>query len=177
MKSSPSTKTAHAHEPSQPKCGFRDPRSSRNMVHCSANGLRADRSTGRLVRRKQTSTNVHTIGSGYAPVAFRFQIELRVPVPNGKITVSLADVQSLVLYTHAVELRQQSAGKIRLGLELPLLPLKPGEYILSCTISDGIHPVAFLRAIPELTVQEEENAARSGYHGILNLPAKLSVEG
>jgi hypothetical protein len=82
-----------------------------------------------------------------------------VPVPNGKITVSLADVQGLVLYTHAVELRQQMAGKIWLGLELPLLPLKPGEYILSCTILDGIHPVAFLRATPELTVQEEENAA------------------
>ena len=123
------------------------------------------------------STGAHTIGSGYAPLAFRFQIELRVPVPNGKITVSLADAQALVLYTNAVELRQQNAGKIRLGLELPLLPLKPGEYILSCTITDGIHPVAFLRATPELTVQEEENAARSGYHGILNLPAKLSVEG
>jgi lipopolysaccharide transport system ATP-binding protein len=123
------------------------------------------------------STDTHTIGSGYAPLVFRFQIGLRMPVPNGKITVSLADVQGLVLYTHAVELRQQSAGKIRVGLELPLLPLKPGEYILSCTISDGIHPVAFLRATPELTVQEEENAARSGYHGILNLPAKLSVEG
>jgi hypothetical protein len=86
-------------------------------------------------------------------------------------------MQGLVLYTHVVELRQQNADKIWLGLELPLLPLKSGEYILSCTISDGIHPVAFLRAIPELTVEEEENAARSGYHGILNLPAKLSVEG
>jgi hypothetical protein len=86
-------------------------------------------------------------------------------------------VQGLVLYTHAVELRQQNAGKIWLGLELPLLPLKPGEYILSCTISDGIHPVAFFRATPELAVEEEENAASSGYHGILNLRAKLSVEG
>jgi hypothetical protein len=30
-------------------------------------------------------------------------------------------------------------------IELPLLPLNPGEYILNCRISDGIHPLAFLR--------------------------------
>jgi hypothetical protein len=29
-----------------------------------------------------------------------------------------------------------------LSLELPFLPIKPGEYILSCTVSDGIHPLA-----------------------------------
>jgi hypothetical protein len=109
-------------------------------------------------------------------VTFRFQIELRAPVPNGKIAVSLADVQGLVLCTHAGELRQKNAGKIWLGLELPLLPLNPGEYILSCTISDGIHPLAFLRATPELTILEERKVERSGYHGVLNLPAKLSVE-
>jgi hypothetical protein len=97
-------------------------------------------------------------------------------VPNGKIAVSLSDVQGLVLCTHTGELRQKNAGKIWLGLELPLLPLKPGEYILSCTLSDGIHPLAFLRATPELTVLEEKNAEGSGYHGVLNLPAKLSVD-
>jgi hypothetical protein len=43
-----------------------------------------------------------------------------------------------------------------LGLELPFLPLNPGEYILSCTISDGIHPLALLRATPEQTVLEEK---------------------
>ena len=61
-------------------------------------------------------------------------------------------------------------------LELPLLPLNPGEYILSCTISDGIHPLAFLRATPELTVLAEKNAESTGYHGVLNLPTRLSVE-
>jgi hypothetical protein len=73
--------------------------------------------------------------------------------------------------------RQEKAGKIWLGLELPFLPIKPGEYILSCTISDGIHPLAFLRATPELTVLEEKNAQSTGYHGVLNLPTRLSVQG
>jgi len=148
--------TAHAHELAQPEPIAR-------LEHWAV--------------ESKLSTNPHTIDSGQAPVTFRFQIELRVPVPNGKIAVSLADVQGLVLCTHTGELRQKNAGKIWLVLELPLLPLKPGEYILSCKISDGIHPLAFLRATPELTVLEENNVERSGYHGVLNLPARLSVEG
>jgi len=120
--------------------------------------------------------DAHTIDSGGAPVTFRFQIELRLPVPTGKITVSLTDAQGLVLCSQNGALRQEKAGKIWLGLELPFLPIKPGEYILSCTISDGIHPLAFLRATPELTVLEEKNVESTGYHGVLNLPTRLSVE-
>jgi lipopolysaccharide transport system ATP-binding protein len=133
----------------------------------------------RLVKwsiESKLSTNAHTLDPGQAPVTFRFEIELTAPVPIGKIAVSLADVQGLVLCTHTGELRQKTAGTIWVGLALPLLPVKPGEYILSCTISDGVHPLAFLRGTPELTVLEERNGERSGYHGILNLPAKLSVE-
>ena len=99
-----------------------------------------------------------------------------LPVPNGKITVSLTDAQGLLLCSQNGALRQVKVGQISLGLELPLLPLNPGEYILSCTISDGIHPLAFLRATPELTVLEEQNATSTGYHGVLNLPTRLSVE-
>jgi lipopolysaccharide transport system ATP-binding protein len=124
----------------------------------------------------ELSKDPHTIISGQERVTFHFEVELAAAVPNGKIAVSLADVQGLVLSTHSGELRQTKAGKISLGLELPLLPVKPGEYILSCAISDGTHTIAFLRAIPELTVLEESNGDGTGYHGILNLPAKLSVK-
>src|SRR5260370_32595364 len=114
------------------------------------------------------------IDSG-APITFRFQIELSAPVPAGKIAISLADAQGPVLCTHSSELRQKNAGLISGGLELPLLPIKPGEYILSCTISNGVHPLAFLRAAPELTGLEEKNTERSEYHGVLTLPPKLSI--
>jgi lipopolysaccharide transport system ATP-binding protein len=133
----------------------------------------------RLLRwsaESKLATAPHTIYAGGAPVTFRFQIELRLPVPNGKITVSLTDAQGLLLCSQNGALRQEKAGRMQLGLEVPLLPLNPGEYILSCTISDGIHPLAFLRATPELTVLEEKNAKSTGYRGVLNLPTRLSVE-
>jgi hypothetical protein len=122
------------------------------------------------------STDLHTIISGQARVTFRFEIEMASIVPDGLVSVSVADVQGLILFTQEGDLRQIKAGKISLTLELPFLPLKPGEYIVTCTISDRKHPVAFLRATPELRVLEEKSSERSGYHGILNLPAKLSVE-
>ena len=122
------------------------------------------------------SKDPHTIISSQERVTFHFEVELAAAVPNGKIAISLTDIQGLVLSTHSGELRQSKAGKFSLGLELPLLPIKPGEYILSCAISDGTHNIAFLRAIPELTVLEESTGDGTGYHGVLNLPAKLSVK-
>jgi len=122
------------------------------------------------------ATGPHTIISGQARVTFRFEIEMTTSVADGKIAVSIADAQGLTLFAHEGELRQTTAGKILVTLELASLPLKPGEYIVSCTISHRNHPAAFLRAIPELTLLEDNSVERSGYYGLLNLPASLSVE-
>jgi lipopolysaccharide transport system ATP-binding protein len=124
----------------------------------------------------KVSKDPHTIICAQERVTFHFEIELATAVPHGRVAVSLSDVQGLILSTHSRELLQNKPGKFALRLELPLLPIKPGEYILSCAISDGNHTIAFLRAIPELTVLEEGNGDGTGYHGVLNLPAKLSVK-
>jgi lipopolysaccharide transport system ATP-binding protein len=121
------------------------------------------------------SKNPHTIISGLESITFHFEIELVTAVPNGKIAVSLADIQGLVLSTHSGQLRQTKPGKFTLELELPFLPVKPGEYILSCTISDETHTTALLRATPELTILEQPDGDSTGYHGALNLPARLSI--
>jgi hypothetical protein len=115
--------TAHAHETSQPEL------IARLEDWCVESKL---------------STNAHTISSGYAPLVFRFQIELRMPVPNGK-TRYRWPTRRVSFFT---PLPKNSGNKalVRSGLGWSFLffPLKPGEYILSCTISDGIHPVALL---------------------------------
>jgi lipopolysaccharide transport system ATP-binding protein len=122
------------------------------------------------------STDLHTIVSSQEKVTFHLEIELAAAIPSSKISVSIADAQGLILLTQDSRLQQTKAGKISLILELPILPLKPGEYIVSCAISNGDHPVAFLRATPELTILDGKNSERSTYHGVLNLPAKLFVK-
>ena len=121
------------------------------------------------------SPDVHTIGSGQDRISFRLEIELASEVPNGKISVSIADAQGLVVFTQDGGFDRIRLGWFAVTLELPFFPVRPGQYILSCMISERDHPVAFLRSTPELTVLEGREGKDSGYHGVLNLPAKLSV--
>jgi homopolymeric O-antigen transport system ATP-binding protein len=121
------------------------------------------------------SPDAHTIGSGQDRLSFRLEMELASEVPNAKIAVSVADSQGLVVFTQDGHFDGMSAGRIVLMLELPFFPVRPGQYILSCMISKRDHPLAFLRATPELTVLEERGVKDSRYHGVLNLPAKLSI--
>jgi hypothetical protein len=113
--------------------------------------------------------------AGSGTVTIIFEIDLIVPVSTGKLAVSLADIQGLVLFTRETAFSHNEVGRIVLSLELPSLPLKPGEYIISCTLSDSVHRSAFLRATPELTILPEKNADMAVYGGILNLPARMTV--
>jgi hypothetical protein len=121
------------------------------------------------------SPDVHTIGSGQDRISLRLEIELASEVPNAKIAVSIADAQGLVVFTQDGRFDRMSAGRFVLTLELPFFPVRPGQYILSCMISERDHPLAFLRTTPELTVLEGREVKDSGYHGVLDLPAKLSI--
>jgi lipopolysaccharide transport system ATP-binding protein len=120
------------------------------------------------------STDPHAIKVSQTRVTFRFEIDLASSLLNGKISISVADAQGFMLFTRQEPLGPVRAGKISATLELPSLPIKPGEYILTCTLFETDHPVAILRATPELTVLGEN--AGDHYHGLLNLPARLSVE-
>ena len=124
----------------------------------------------------KASANPHSLIASQTKVTFRFEIDLASALTNGKISVSIADAQGFILFTHQEALGEMKSRKISATLELPFLPVKPGEYILTCTIYEAGHPVAILRATPELTVVEDESVNRAEYHGLLNLPARLSVE-
>jgi homopolymeric O-antigen transport system ATP-binding protein len=122
------------------------------------------------------SENPHSLRANETMVALRFNIDLASHLLNGKISVSVADPQGFVLFTRQESLGPVNPGKISATLELPSLPIKPGEYYLTCSIYEGDHPVAILRATPELTMLEDEGANGTQYRGLLNLPARLRVE-
>ena len=124
----------------------------------------------------QTSTDPHSLVATQAKVTLRFEIDLTAPLIQGRIFISVADAQGFILLNHQEALGRMNSGKISITLELPFLPLKPGEYILTCTIYDAGHPVAILRATPELTILQDEGSSRGEYHGLLNLPVRFSVE-
>jgi ABC-type polysaccharide/polyol phosphate transport system ATPase subunit len=133
------------------------------------------RLSGWIVEGRCT-TGPHTLIASQERVMFRLEIELTTDVVEGSVAISIADFQGSILFTQEQRLNQIAAGKLVLVLDLQSLPVRPGEYIISCTISENDHPIAFLRGTPELSVLEEKASKESGYHGILHIPANLSVE-
>ena len=122
------------------------------------------------------AVDAHTLEASQEKVGFRFEIDLKMALDHGSISISLTDFQGLTLLTEKEVMGPTAAGRLLVTLELGCLPVKPGEYILNCAILEREHPIAFLRAAPELTVLPEVGTNNLSYHGLLNLPARLVVE-
>ncbi len=126
--------------------------------------------------QSKTATGPHALEVGQLPVTFRLDVETSSPLPQAKAFLTLTDIQGLTVFSHEAPVGPLEAGRFALRLELPFLPLRPGEYIITCRLSAEGHTLATLRVTPELTMTEQSGASPSN-RGVLNLPAKLSVEG
>lgn len=122
------------------------------------------------------ATGPHTLTAGHDKVIFRLEIELTTDIEEGSVSIAIADFQGLTFFTQQERICLVQSGRLVLLLELPFLPLKPGEYNINCTVSDSHHPIAFLRGTPELSILEAGDPRHREYRGLLHLPAKLSVE-
>ena len=122
-----------------------------------------------------SAADAHTVPVSQEKVIFRFDVNLKRSLDQGSVSVSLADYQGMTLFTEKERFGYMPAGLFFVALELGSLPIKPGEYILTCTISEGEHPIAFLRGTPELTVLPEIGTNNTSYHGLLNLPTRWSI--
>jgi lipopolysaccharide transport system ATP-binding protein len=97
---------------------------------------------GRLVQwsaESKLADGEHAIVCSGERITLRFEIELLMEVTDGKISTWVADLQGLVLFSREIPLWERKPGILSILLELPSLPIRPGEYIATCTLSDGIH--------------------------------------
>jgi len=114
------------------------------------------------------SSDPHTISAGHEEVTFRFEVELTTAVPEGQLGISFTNAQGLVLFSRHLPLQERQPDQIMVVLTLPSLPLSPGSYSISCTISNGNGSSTVIRGIPELRVTTERTG--DGPLGILSLP-------
>jgi lipopolysaccharide transport system ATP-binding protein len=127
--------------------------------------------TARFVSWKAESrltSDAHTISAGHEEVTFRFEVELTTAVPEGQLGISFSNAQGLVLFSRHLPLREREPDQIMVVLTLPSLPLSPGSYNISCTISSGNGSSTVIRGIPELRVTAERPS--DGPLGVLSLP-------
>jgi lipopolysaccharide transport system ATP-binding protein len=120
------------------------------------------------IAESRLADDSHTVPAGHEEVTFRLEVELTTAIPDGQLGISFTNAQGLVIFSRHSRLQESRPGKIMLVLTLPSLPLSPGSYGISCTISNGNGPSAVLRGIPELTITAER--AIDGPHGVLSLP-------
>jgi len=120
------------------------------------------------VATSRSTGDSHTVPASHEEVTFRFEVELTTAVPEGLLGISFTNAQGLVLFSRHLLLQESQPSKIMVVLTLPSLPLSPGSYSISCTISNGNGPSAVIRGTPELTVTTERVA--DGPFGILSLP-------
>jgi lipopolysaccharide transport system ATP-binding protein len=114
------------------------------------------------------TSDAHTISAGHEEVTFRFEVELTTAVPEGQLGISFSNAQGLVLFSRHLPLQERQPDQIMVVLTLPSLPLSPGSYSISCTISNGNGSSTVIRGIPELRVTAER--ASDGPLGVLSLP-------
>ena len=114
------------------------------------------------------TSDPHTISAGHEEVTFRFEVELATAVPEGQLGISFTNAQGLVLFSRHLPLQERQPDQIMVVLTLPSLPLSPGSYSISCTISNGNGSSTVIRGIPELRVTTERTS--DGPLGILSLP-------
>jgi lipopolysaccharide transport system ATP-binding protein len=120
------------------------------------------------VAKSRSSTNSHTLPASHEEVTFHFEVELTTSVSQGQLGISFTNAQGLVLFSWHLPLQESQAGKIMVVLTLPSLPLSPGFYSISCTISNGNGSSTVIQGIPELRVTTER--ASDGPLGVLSLP-------
>jgi lipopolysaccharide transport system ATP-binding protein len=120
------------------------------------------------VAKSRSSGSSHSLPAGHEEVTFRFEIELTTAVPEGQLEISFTNAQGLVLFSRHLLLQESQPGKVMVVLTLPSLPLSPGFYSISCTISNGNGSSTVIQGIPELRVTTEP--ASDGPLGVLSLP-------
>jgi len=121
------------------------------------------------------STEARTLPSGMDEVEFWFELEFAQAVADAKIQVLISDPQGVVLISCSSSPLGCIEGRIKLILIVAALPVRPGNYGLTCQIVGENCPIVRLHATPELTVVAA-NLGPSEYHGTLTVPAELTVQ-
>jgi ABC-type polysaccharide/polyol phosphate transport system ATPase subunit len=164
--------------------------------------VRGDGPTGKVVAEYETATlqgNHHVdknhcfvkwsvdgqenvLRDGLTDVEFHFELLLQEPVSQGHFGMTVYSDSGSVLAGWGFDNIDIDAGRQEVVLRLPLLPLQPGAYPLSCSLFNrgnnltGGHLIEEWYALPPLVVDSPPlGHPQDRWAGVMNVPGEFRV--
>ena len=127
-----------------------------------------------IAEPEYTSPNVlSTLG----PATIRFHLDVRQAIRHGHHGISLYNADRQLMWGNAVDGLTLEPGLHQLDYEFVTLPVRPGPYTWMVSLWDDEGRVDVWDGVPEMIVATESHQhARDEWGGVLNLPAKLTVD-
>ena len=124
----------------------------------------------------------HAIRDGLSEVEFHFHLRLSAPIAQGHFGVAILSDSGSVLAGWGFDNLEIAQGEQVVVLRLPLLPLRPGAYSLTCSVFDrgnnlsGGRLVEQWYAVPPLVVDTPPlSHPQDRWAGIFNIPGEIEI--
>ena len=124
----------------------------------------------------------NVLRDGLHDVSFHFRVRLREPVSQGHFGMAVLSDSSTVIAGWGFDNLKVGAGDQEIILRIPVLPLRPGAYSLTCSIYNrgnnltGGILVEQWYALPPLIVDTPPlSHPQDRWAGVMNLPAELQM--
>jgi ABC-type polysaccharide/polyol phosphate transport system ATPase subunit len=119
---------------------------------------------------------------GLEEVTLHFHLGLSKPIRQGHFGTAIVDSENVIVIGWGFDNLDLSSGTHELVLRMPILPLQPGTYTVTCALFDGGNNltggelVEQWHAVPPLIVDTKPlSHSQDAWAGILNVPANLEV--
>jgi len=124
----------------------------------------------------------NVVRDGLKDVTFHFRVRIRDPISQGHFGMAVLSDSSAVLVGWGFDNLNIASGEQEIVLRVPVLPLRPGAYSLTCSVYNrgnnltGGILVEQWYALPPLIVDTPPlSHPQDRWAGVLNLPADLQM--
>jgi len=152
----------------------------RSEVAAPAEPKRNDQEKARFVRWEIDGANPESPYSveSTGPVTFRFHLRVTKTVERAIHGIALYNVERQLIWGSSASDLALPPGSYHFAYEFPGLPLKQGPYSWLLSLWDDEGQVDLWDGVPEMVVATDSyQHARDEWTGLLNLPAKFTLEG
>jgi hypothetical protein len=133
-------------------------------------------------QRWEVAEQGHIVKNPLEPLTFRFILRLKEPVAQGHFGMHLYNDASQLVASWGFDDLEIDSGIQELHVEVPCLPLRPGTFMMMCSLYNGGNNLTggqlleVWHAVPYLVVEATAYShPQDAWVGIMNIPGTVTV--